>query len=272
MNKGIFIDLDGTLLNKNNKISKRNFNAIQKVINKGYRVYLTTGKSFEITTVYHKELNLKTPIIASQGQVIINPSPYKAYRIMTLDYGYFKKILKNKDLAPLIKNWTIETISKLWVYMKKNNESLRLIDNNDKIIQEYDQSHDEQELLHSAIFGAYIDVAFLEEDDKLMLVKKLAMKYKSKDFQYWYTEHDFTTITVKPKICNKWEAIKEIKAIDKLDYVITFGNGWSDRDMLINADLGIAMINSSTKVKTFAKNVTEFNNDDDGVAVELEKL
>ncbi|GGH75955.1 HAD superfamily hydrolase (TIGR01484 family) [Pullulanibacillus pueri] len=68
--RAIFIDMDGTLLNASNKISHRNREAIYRLINQGVKVFLATGRHYDVTAPYHKDIGLCTPMICLNGAVI----------------------------------------------------------------------------------------------------------------------------------------------------------------------------------------------------------
>jgi HAD superfamily hydrolase (TIGR01484 family) len=65
--RAIFIDMDGTLLKSSNYISRRNREAIYRLINQGVKVFLATGRHYEVTVPYHKEIGLRTPMICLNG-------------------------------------------------------------------------------------------------------------------------------------------------------------------------------------------------------------
>ena len=270
MNKGLFLDLDGTLLDSNYKISTKTRAAIKKAQNLGWKIYLATGKSFLVSARWANDLKLDTPVIASQGQVIIK-YPFTIMKFMTQDFGYTKKILKSSIVKPILKNWTIETMDAFWILKKSNNQTLKLIDNYEKNVFEYSEEH-EKDLLHSAIIGIYFDIPKTKDEELLKLMRKLNRAFPSKEFLYWYTDYDATTITIKPRQVNKWTAIEIIKKTDKLDFTVAIGNGYSDRPMIQNADIGIAMKNSEQKLKDSANWVSKYDNDEDGVAYEINKI
>lgn len=68
--RAMFIDMDGTLLKASNCISHRNRRAIYSLINQGVNVFLATGRHYEVTAPYHKELGLRTPMICLNGAAI----------------------------------------------------------------------------------------------------------------------------------------------------------------------------------------------------------
>ncbi|SFD68264.1 hypothetical protein SAMN05216238_103135 [Lentibacillus persicus] len=68
--RAMFIDMDGTLLTSSNKISRRNTEAVNRLVNQGVEVFLATGRQYEITAPYHRMLGLKTPMICLNGASI----------------------------------------------------------------------------------------------------------------------------------------------------------------------------------------------------------
>src|SRR5690606_35740245 len=68
--RAIFIDMDGTLLKSSNTISYRNIEAIEKLKKQGTKVFLATGRHYEITAPYHKEIGLNTPMICLNGAAV----------------------------------------------------------------------------------------------------------------------------------------------------------------------------------------------------------
>ena len=56
--KYIFVDLDGTLLNDEKKVCKRNENAIEKAVNYGHHVITATGRPLESANVGAKNAGL----------------------------------------------------------------------------------------------------------------------------------------------------------------------------------------------------------------------
>lgn len=67
--KMIGIDLDGTLLNKQNEISIENIEAIRHCIKKGIIVYLVTGRPYSFTKYIARQIADDMNIIASNGGI-----------------------------------------------------------------------------------------------------------------------------------------------------------------------------------------------------------
>ncbi|WP_249028727.1 Cof-type HAD-IIB family hydrolase [Tannockella kyphosi] len=70
MGKYIFIDIDGTLVNEENKVSQKNKEAIDKARSNGHRVYLCTGRAKCSTTEVRQQLNLDGYICAGGSYIV----------------------------------------------------------------------------------------------------------------------------------------------------------------------------------------------------------
>lgn len=72
--KAIAIDMDGTLLNKNQKVSKENKEAIERAQAEGVEVIIATGRSYQEARFALDETNLECPVIGVNGAVILTKS------------------------------------------------------------------------------------------------------------------------------------------------------------------------------------------------------
>jgi len=67
------IDLDGTLLDGKKNISAANFAAVQQLLSHGITVVLATGRIYQQTIRYYRELGLKGPVVTSNGASVRVP-------------------------------------------------------------------------------------------------------------------------------------------------------------------------------------------------------
>jgi hydroxymethylpyrimidine pyrophosphatase-like HAD family hydrolase len=63
----IALDLDGTLLNRNDAISPRNRRAIKAAVHAGVRIVLVTGRGTDVPARLADELKLDLPAICAHG-------------------------------------------------------------------------------------------------------------------------------------------------------------------------------------------------------------
>ena len=260
---GIFIDLDGTLLNDKYEISRYSKDALSFFDKEKYKIYLVTGKSYETSINFYKELNLKTALVTSQGQEISFLNNDK--NLITLQNQDIEDILNNikwnldiDNIILLSKKYAFYTINPDDALIKRvsNNEILRY---NNKI-------------KNNKILSIYINFKNTVEQEVKDEATKQSCESKTLDFSYWHRGLNHQTIIAKPKSVGKEFAMKIIAEFDNLDFTVAIGNGMTDKQMIIHSDIGIAMLNSEDDLKAAANIVTNKNNNDNGVVDIINQL
>lgn len=69
----IVLDLDGTLLTDEKKISPRTKKTLQHAMKQGHEVMIATGRPYRSSELYYKELGLITPIVNFNGAFVHHP-------------------------------------------------------------------------------------------------------------------------------------------------------------------------------------------------------
>lgn len=263
---GIFLDLDGTLINSDKLISDFDKKVIEELKSKA-SIYLITGKSFDNSVHYYNQLQLDSIFVTSAGQVISKPND-EAFKTITYtsSTNELESILEDIKGLFEVKKSVFETsdgkvfasdlnVSNLSSLIAQDNEVLLLNSSLENII------------------GTYLEIEHHSEEELLNRTKQLNDKYKDKfEVSFWQTEGNLPIINIKLSIIDKAKAMKWIMKEDNLDYSIAFGNGWTDRNMLAQANEGYAMINSADKIKSFAKFITKQDNNNSGVGRELKRI
>lgn len=83
--KLVALDLDGTLLDEDLKISPRVRRAIQATLARGVQVTLATGRSTISAAAFARDLGITIPIIGYQGGMITDPNTGARLREATMD-------------------------------------------------------------------------------------------------------------------------------------------------------------------------------------------
>ena len=65
--KIIAVDLDGTALDKNEQLSHKTINILQKASQAGHIVSIITGRPYRISSQYYKQRGIPNPIINFNG-------------------------------------------------------------------------------------------------------------------------------------------------------------------------------------------------------------
>ncbi len=262
MNKAIFIDLDGTLLNDDHKISAINIKAIRKAQSKHFNIYLVTGKSINHSWKFYEQLHLKTWLITSAGQVISKGK--KIIWQKNLLKKHIDKLLIDEQLSASLKDFIVQTNESIYT-TNINSPVIRLFYEKNVKISDFGKSEKIEKII-----GLYLNLNICDIKKRWIIIEKLNKKWKKWfEFHPWEMIKDVFIVHVVPARINKWSAIEKVIKWDQLDYIVAFGNGRNDIPMLKKANVSFAMKNASDEVQFFGKNVTLFDNNNSGVGEAL---
>lgn len=293
MYKLLALDMDGTLLNKEHKISKENFEAIQEALRMGVKVVLASGRIFGGMLPYLEQLNLiddDNYSVSCAGGLVLNNTMSKIIQSNGLNIEDLKYIYDlTRELNLSLNVYTRDSILVFQddIFSKfesiANNVPLKLVD--------FNLLSDDIEIYKMTIINDSIDAIMkmkeffkklhasdiiqdkhykgikrLEDNILDKISTKLSDRYTVvKPFQF--------TLEVINKSCNKWTGIKKIAEELGIqnEEIICIGDSENDEHMIRNAGLGVAMANGFPKVKEIADYVT-YTNDQHGVAHVINKF
>lgn len=259
----IAIDLDGTLLTDDKRISTYTKLTIQKLINQGHYVVIATGRSNRMSILYYDELGLKTPLINSNGAFIHHPSDHS--------WGIYHNPLDLKTAKDIVEISYALDAKNLLAAIEDN----VIVDRFDKhIVNFYEAGSDSGTLMIGPVKEK------LKQEPTLMLIypdeNKLdeLTKYldevhaQSVDHRNWGAP--FHIIEVMNKSMNKAVAVKKVAEYYQVprERIIAFGDEKNDMHMIEYAGIGVAMENAVEELKNVADHITK-SNEEDGVGVFL---
>lgn len=287
MYKLVAIDLDGTMLNKYGMVTNRTKQAIQKTISSGIDVIIASGRPIDSIKTIAKEIESKKYFISGNGALV--------YDIQKEEIIYEKFMTKQKVLE-IIKICEENSISyniytektiiakalkhNVLYYHKENlkkeegkKTNITIVDD----IYEYVLNSENEKFLKitvcdesKVIFNSIIRKLRKIDNIEVLDVSHMSRKLIKQGTEEVSIEYFYTEISLKN--VDKWKAIKYL--MDKLEIqkqeVIAIGDNINDKIMIQEAGLGIAMGQSTPVVKEISDFVTT-NNDEDGVAIALEK-
>lgn len=264
MYKLLALDMDGTLLDRDKKISEENVAAIKKAKEIGVKVVLTTGRPLKGILRYLDKLNLTSDsdyCITYNGSLIVNTGTKKVLSETYLEpedlrflYSLSRKL--DVNIHALTKNGCISP--KLSKYTKLE------VDLNHIPFKKVDFSSVKDNI-------DLIKVMFVDEEYKLTpaannLPHEVYEKYTVVRSEPFFLEF------LNKKV-NKGAGLKFLaeKLGIKQDEVISVGDAGNDIHMIKYAGLGVAMGNAFPKVKEIADYIT-LSNDCNGVAHVINKF
>ncbi|MFN7252602.1 MAG: Cof-type HAD-IIB family hydrolase [Anaerobacillus sp.] len=244
--KAIVLDLDGTLLNNDSKISAQTKRFLLEQKQQGTRIILATGRPLNMTTKFHKELALDTPIICLNGALVydchqdrvIYHVPLRNYEV---DHAH-KTVCNEAELLlyhTSHANFQMKNISGLKVEDEYPIEKLGCIPEASATILKIS--------------------VYIKNQKKL----ERTLNELSRDFELAIWENNFE---ITKKSVTKWHSLQVVLKqleINPTD-VIAFGDGTNDFEMIKNVGIGVAMANAIPSLKVVANFIT-LSNDDDGI-------
>ncbi|GAA0606267.1 Cof-type HAD-IIB family hydrolase [Virgibacillus siamensis] len=250
--RALFIDMDDTLLTASKSISDRNRKAIIRLMNQGVKVFLATGRHYEITAPYHKELGLQTPMICLNGASIHDPL---AGRVMQRNTVQLNKE-RFHDLTDKIRgNVIIHTANGF--YCNHTNAEIddwiQVGQTGPQYIGDLRQAHYADVLKYSVRTGAPCPALSALFKDEAEVIN-------------WNDGFEL----VAPNV-SKWSAIKSLLDAFRIypSEAAAIGDGPNDTEMLRRVGISAAMGNASDEVKAAADLVTG-HHEKDGLAEFIE--
>lgn len=274
----ILSDVDGTLINDEGHVSDKTRAIVQKVVAKGYRFGIATGRHLESARGIAKECGLnpdEVPIIALNGLLVEHRSENYYVKEDYLDYdtclslseiakNYYMGILffYDDDVYYMMDDRSIEDYK---VGLRPN--MLRFYQ--EKVNMHRIHSMDELKPFFEK--DAFLrKVVMIQNDEYTELVKERIAKEICDDIHFMMVGPGWAEIM--PSHVNKGDALLRYVKHQALDpkKVMTFGDSDNDLTMLLKAGHGVTMENARNSVKIVADAITD-DHAEDGVANYLEK-
>lgn len=260
--KYAYFDLDGTIVNKDWKISEENIKAIYYLKNKGIKIGIATGRSFFMTQYAINELEPDLPTVAMNGGCIVNND----LQVLDSNYIDYKDYLNTIDIFR--KNnihFMVYTLD--GIYSTKADipffEKMRqdVLNNRYKKTFKlvFEPNYDKLKRLNPI----KILIPFDNQEQKEFYISLIN---NFKNFEIVSSQHDL--IDIFSNKISKGKSINWIfKATEKdLDELIVFGDNENDVSMFNITKNSVVLMNGSELAKQSATYITEKPFDESGVA------
>ncbi len=261
----IALDMDGTLLNKEKKITLKTRDYLKELTKEGHIIVLASGRPSRTLLPYYNELNLSSPLICYNGAYVYDPNDAN-FPSHLYSFPKEKVIEILNTLKPYIDNVMCETENDVYIDkedaylntfffykgMKMNVGELKDILNDDPMtciakLKENITKDDKKNILNN-----------FKEDDDLSL-------------RYWTGSPYFELFY---KSATKGACVKRIAKYYNIpkEHIIVFGDAENDLEMLKQAGYGVAMLNGKESFRLKADIVTKYTNEEDGIYYTLKDI
>ncbi len=268
MSKVIFLDIDGTLVGHQRKVSSLVMEGLKKVRENGHHVFLCTGRN-RIGVEDLMKLDLFDGAICSAGGYIeVNGQLIYEAGMTKDEIRLVRDVFEANDIAyNLEANFTAYQTPEMTLELIKagrvmgNSEIERLLQ--ERQIRSIDQY--EGETIHT--------ITYISEDEGSVLVAKKQLENQLHFLIYGKMITGLMNGELMKKGVHKGTGI--MKVIEYYDLPISetigFGDSMNDIEMLETCAYSVVMANGSDEVKQYANSVCE-GVEEDGIYYELQRL
>jgi Cof subfamily protein (haloacid dehalogenase superfamily) len=283
MIKLLALDLDGTLLSSNGTISPENFAAIQKAEKQGVLVTIATGRRFRDARPVGLEIELNAPLICHNGALLKCVESLETVDFSTLNNQTLHDILRigtefgadamlscdphgkgilyydrvSEENIPLqgYINWSKR------LHGDEANEAIHHVEDLREILSA-------NETVHASFSGT------CEPMRELRRVLESELNSTANIMATIYPHLDFTLLDILPFGASKGIAVEKLAQMNQLssENVMVIGDNFNDLEMLNYAGTSVVMGNASPELLENEKFETTLSNDENGVALAIEKF
>lgn len=266
MNKHlIFMDIDGTLVDKDMQISAKDRNAIEKAIDQGARVYVATGRKYAAAKEVAAQLHPAVQVVASNGSVYeFQEQLFQTALSTPAIEDVYQKALANQVSLFFFGLEKTFYLNDLPVYFSKEDQA-RLVAGKESLFEKIDSLATLHRLADEIINGIIIS-----ETDFAILAKIRQELVTIPDLSV--SSSHANNLELIPQGISKATAIAALQKKYQItkEQTITFGDGMNDVEMFAQAAYSVAMGNAANKVKAHARFQT-LPNTESGIAHFLTK-
>ena len=265
MSRTLYVsDLDGTLLNKQDRINPESIRIINDLVSKGMLFTYATARSLSSASVVTQGLSTDIPVIVYNGAFILHPATGEILSREGFQKEEMKEIIEvmdRFDISPLVYSF-VEDVEKVSWIVSREDEGIQRYLNLRKGDRRLRPVSSREELYKGDMFY----FTCIGEKDALQPVYDILARdgrFRCTIQQELYRPEYWCEIM--PARATKAEAIRKLKEIRRCDRVISFGDAINDIPMFEISDECYAVENAVDELKKIADKVIE-SNEDDGVA------
>ena len=270
----IALDIGGTLLSDNNKITVENIEAIKKAKEKGIKVALSSAREYSSTKYISKQIGCDYGVF-SNGSHLVDLN-----RMQTLRCSFIntKSVLEIFDYCKrnnlyIHLNQEFREVSDQMEYFNLKHHLLNETYPDDLKSECY-LIKDLRDYIQNNTFTKVVIVSEKELDSDIVRLSEILKKYNlfitehNRDLNEHIINRIINYIEIGSKMETKKSGLLELIKILGIpkEEVLVFGDGDNDIDMLSEFENSVCMANGTAKTKKLARYVTKRDTNNSGVA------
>lgn len=261
----IALDLDGTLLDSDKRLSENNREALERAASEGVYIVPTTGRFYSAMPDVIRSLPFVRYAILINGARVIDIVTGKVLYRAEMKWDHALKIMEYLDTLDVIYDCFMDNRAWMTEALKGKIDEFSPNEHYRKMLHELREPVDELKAFVSEKKHSVQKIQFFFRDPSIRedLIRDLSIRFPAEAI----SSAVINNIEINHKNANKGNAITRLSK--KLGFgpenVMSFGDGLNDLPMITAAGLGVAMGNASDYIKSHADYVTD-TCDNDGVA------
>ncbi|MBQ0032275.1 MAG: HAD family phosphatase [bacterium] len=274
----IALDLDGTLLDSEKRLSEANRTALERAAAKGILIVPTTGRFFGMMPPAVRDLPFVRYAITINGAQVYDRETDTAIVRDEIPLDMALGVMELLDRHDVIYDcyrqnwgWMTAALQDKAADYATNEHYLKMVREFRKPVPEL-KAHLRATAADGDVQKVMLFATNRERSTAIDCLRKLSDELAARFPDIKVTASTWNNIELNVKSAHKGNALKRFA--EHLGYTLencmAFGDGMNDFTMVEQAGLGIAMENAEPEVKRVAKYVT-LSNDEDGVAKGIDK-
>ena len=260
------VDIDGTLLDVNNRISDIDKQALKEVVDSGTRVSLSTGRVVQASLRFLEQLELKGYHMFFDGALVYSPEKDEEVYVDPINADIIGEMIEYSRKIQL--DFDLYSITQFFAERESRATDIRRdFFKLDATIVDFREIQNKERFIKGTLV-----VSSAKEKQK---ARDFVDHFNNKLNFSWtktpaYPDIDFINIIAND--VSKGKALKSLTSFMRisLNEVAAIGDGINDIPLLTSSGLAIAMANAPDEVKTIADHVT-LDVDHQGVAEAVRK-
>ena len=276
--KIIALDLDGTLLDSEKRLSEVNRAALARAAEKGVLIVPTTGRFFGMMPPAVRDLPFVRYAITINGAQVYDRETDTAIVRDEIPLDMALQVMETLDRYDVIYDcyrqnwgWMTAALQEKAADYATNEHYLKMVREFRKPVPEL-KAHLRETAADGDVQKVMLFATNRERSTAIDCLRRLSDEITARFPEIKVTASTWNNLELNIKTAHKGNALKRF--VEHLGYTLencmAFGDGMNDFTMVEAAGLGVAMENAESEVKRVAKYVT-LSNDADGVAAGLEK-
>lgn len=259
--KCLIIDIDNTLTNTKREITDYTREIISKIVKKGLYVVLCTGRTNQYAIKSSIYCNASPIVIVDNGALIYNYDTNKVYFSMSIS-----KQLSQRIFEICLANKVDCVFNAINARYRSKETMNRFLQN----IETIDSLANINEMVTQIVVSSEDEERVKKCYDLISKIKEVEINNTSLGIN---VKRDYAFLDVNTPGISKGLAIQKLMNILNLntEEIMCFGDSINDISMFNVCNYSVALNNAEESLKKLAYMITEYDNDEDGLAKFLNK-